>query len=228
MSNIKIDLASVFSNLSEEVYSVIKLPPEFPDYSVGSDLDIFCFDIEQIAGIIITTLPKNIDLSITKKTSQMYVDIMDGAEGIHIRFDLYQALPLYKNLLVKEAYFSSVLESSEFVKKGGCSVRVPSRIDDALLRYIEYQEWYGRRPDKIKHIKYIEHCIINDGLDVKSIFDKLHYYTALPPVQQERKVSSNTILRLLKQIRSISMSVFAAVRTQGYKYTFNKICRKFF
>jgi len=70
-----------------------------------------------------------------------------------------------------------------------CSIFIPSSIDDNILRYIEYQEWYGQRPDKIKHINYIlEACTPKEK---NKFLEKLHHYTELPPVEARYPVKQN-------------------------------------
>ena len=108
MSNIKIDLKPLFEKLETKSYSVIKLPSEFPDYKIGSDLDIFCYDVEDISRVVLAYLQENISkelsVNITNKGTQIYIDVM-YKDKIHFRFDLYGTLPTYANILIKEALF---------------------------------------------------------------------------------------------------------------------------
>lgn len=229
MSDIKIDLKPLFKKLEKKVYCIIKLPNEFPDYKIGSDLDIFCYDIEDVSRIILGYLQNYISNELKIKFSnmgnQIYIDILDN-DRIHFRFDLYGALPTYKNILIKEAFFSSVIENSESIEKSGCSVKVPCEIDENILRYIEYQEWYSERPDKIKHIEYLESKIKSSEININILLDKLHYYIELPKIEDNRQVSSNSFLRYISYLSGIIKKLFKAIKEKGIGETIKLIIKK--
>lgn len=230
MPDIKIDLKPLFEKLESKQYCVIKLPSEFPEYKLGSDIDIFCYDIEDISRIFLGFLVQDLivqDLivKVINRTTHIYIDIMDN-EKIHLRFDLYGALPTYKNILLKEAFFSSVIENAQTIEQNGYKVKVPSQIDENIIRYIEYQEWYGQRPDKIKHIEYIEERIINFGIDINQLLDKLHYYTELPKIQDSRQVSSSKVIRYSSYLLNIMKKILRVIKEKGLKETFKLIVRK--
>jgi len=229
MSDIKINLKPLFEKLETKLYSVIKLPSEFPGYKIGSDLDIFCYDIENISreilGYLQQIISKELSVNITNRGIQIYIDVMDK-NIIHFRFDLYGILPTYKNILIKDAFFSSVIENSQTIEQNGCKVKVPSQIDESVLRYIEYQEWYGQRPDKIKHIEYLEEKIKNSEIDINKLLDKLHYYTKLPQVKENRQVSSSGIVRYFSYLFYIVKKVLRLIKEKGLKETLIVIMRK--
>jgi len=228
MPNIKVDLISLFEGLVDKNYCVIKLPKEFPEYKLGSDLDIFCYDIDDIAKVIISNLAKDFNVKITKRAAQMYIDILDESNEIHFRFDLYGALPSYKNILINEAFFCSLIENSQIFEQDGCQVKVPCLIDETILRYIEYQEWYGRRPDKIKHISYIEDKIVDGQVNLTQFLDKLHFYTEIPLIQESRQISSSGFLRNLSYLLFIARSVLKALRQKGPVEVLKKIKSRLF
>ena len=229
MSNIKVDLKPLFEKLETKSYSVIKLPSEFPDYKIGSDLDIFCYDVEDISRVVLAYLQeiisKDLSVKIINRRTQIYIDLM-YKDKIHFRFDLYGTLPTYKNILIKEAFFSSVIENSQTIEENGCKVKVPSQIDESILRYIEYQEWYGQRPDKIKHIKYLEEKIKNSEIDINRLLDKLHYYTELPQVEENRQVSSSGIVRYFSYFLNLAKKVLKVIKEKGLKETLRLIIKK--
>lgn len=229
MSNIKIDLKPLFEKLVDKQYCVIKLPAEFPEYKVGSDLDMFCYNIEDISRIILGYLQNIISNELTIKIvnngTQIYIDLMDNSK-IHFRFDLYGKLPIYENILIKEAFFSSVIANNEIIELKECKVKVPSLIDESILRYIEYQEWYGQRPDKIKHIEYLEDKIKENNLDINQLLDKLHYYTELPKVEDNRQISSNSFLRYFNYLFSMFKKLIQVLREKGFKETTSLVMKK--
>ena len=229
MSNIKVDLKPLFEKLETKSYSVIKLPSEFPDYKIGSDLDIFCYDVEDISRVVLAYLQENISkelsVNITNKGTQIYIDVM-YKDKIHFRFDLYGALPTYKNILIKEAFFSSVIENSNMIEQNRCKVKVPSANDENILRYIEYQEWYGQRPDKIKHIEYLEEKIKSSEININNLLDKLHYYTELPKIEKNRQVSSSGVVRYFSYLLDLVKKVFRVIKEKGLKETLRLIIKK--
>ena len=147
-------------------------------------------------------------------------------ENIHFRFDLYGTLPTYKNILIKEAFFSSVIENSHIVEQNESKVKVPSQIDENILRYIEYQEWYGQRPDKIKHIEYLEEKIKNSEMDINSLLDKLHYYIELPQVEENRQVSSSGAVRYFNYLFDLLKKVLRVIKEKGLRKTLKLIIKR--
>lgn len=231
----KIDLISIFKTIEDESYCIIKLPHEFPVYVIGSDIDIFCYDIKLLTGKILSVLQElincNISIEITDRGNQVYIDLIQ--EGIiHFRFDLYGELPVYENVSIKPAFFSSVIESSEIIvmEPTHTKIKVPSIIDENILRYIEYHEWYSERPDKIKHINYIQDCICSEQVNFKNMIDKLHYYTSVPKVFDNRllKATDTGIIGYLNFLVSNFKRVINHIKSKGFLSTLKKIFKKVF
>lgn len=183
-----LNIDEFFYQLKDEIYCIVKMDPKFPNYLKGEDIDIFCYDIKKVVKKILEVgnkyVERGFDIKVTdvENQSQAYVDFYyDGK--LELRFDLYGKLPEYKNILIKVSLFSSVIENSitktrQYNEKS-YNIFVPSKIDDLLLRYIEYIEWYRVRPDKIKHIDYIFDNL-DESTERITLFDKLHYYTEIP------------------------------------------------
>ena len=183
----KLDLTVFFKLIEDQPYVVIKPSDRLPDYSIGSDVDIFCYNPIKIAEIITDFLSdyinSNSEINIVDSTEKMHIDFMVNNK-INFRFDLYKNLPSYKNILLKSSFYSSVIEgavNTNFTSKSESKdliINTPSVEDDFILRYVEYHEYYAQRPDKIKHIEYIESKIPKDKKGLA--LDKLHFYTCLP------------------------------------------------
>lgn len=226
-----IDLLEVFKKLESESYCIIKLPKNFPDYEIGSDLDVFCYDIQSVAKKILAflqdSITSDIKMEITDNTTQLYIDLL-YKNKIHFRFDLYEELPMYHNIKIKEAFFSSVIENTEVVIFKKSKIKVPTLLDELILRYIEYQEWYATRPDKIKHIDYILDKVKEYNVDDKQLFDKLYYYTALPNSFESRKVSTSGLVRNLTYFKEMGFKVIKYLKREGLNKTIKKIKEKIF
>ena len=183
----KLNLENFFRLIESQPYVVIKPSDILPDYRLGSDIDIFCYNSNKMAELITNFLSSyvsgNSEIKIVDNTKKTHIDFMVDDE-INFRFDLYKCLPMYKNISIKSAFFSSAVEGAHKatyhceIKSEQFIIKVPSKQDDFILRYIEYHEYYSERPDKIKHIEYIKDKIPRDI--VQSALDKLHYYTSFP------------------------------------------------
>ena len=208
------NLIPFFRLISSDNYCVIKISEQFPHYSSGDDVDIFCYDPENIAKKVLiwgNEYTKN-GLEIRVKTQTEYrhvtVDFLKGKQ-IEFRFDLHGRLPCYKKLLIKPALFESVIEHSQaadYICEGeSFIVRIPNIIDDIVLRYIEFIEWYNVRPDKVKHLDYIIEKI--DENKRAKFLDKLHYYTAIPEYfnscQVRRQPLKKAISKILAKFKSV-------------------------
>lgn len=173
------NLSQLFDDIRQLKYCVIKCPADLPVYKEGTDIDILCFDSAQLILEITDWFNKSqndqFNLRIkTIKQIQRQLDIVDGGV-VHLKFDIYSALPEYKKVILKPAIFESIIENSTFKDD---LIKIPSDLDEAILRYVEFVEYYNTRPDKIKHLDYIIENV--DPTKRKEMLEKLHHYTALP------------------------------------------------
>lgn len=209
----KLDLDKFFFEAKNYNYVIIKIE-HFPNYYTGSDIDIFCENITDFAKLIlgignIYVEHQNFEIIVetTKDNTHTYIDFYINGE-LDFRFDLYSALPEFKNLSLKKELFFDILknETSFYSVYNGeeYPVYVPSETDDLLLRYIEYLEWYQRRPDKIKHLDYILERISSEQ-DKLIFIDKLHNYTKLNRSSElkntfKQSYFKNSLAKLAKRI----------------------------
>jgi len=195
----KINLEEFFYGLANEIYCIIKIKNNFPDYSLGDDIDVFCYDSitfsKKILEIGNIYLFQGFEIKVmsTSGYQQTYIDFFYNG-NLEFRFDLYQSLPVYKNIKIRPALFSSIIENAvpkkRYFQNQQFNIYLPNAVDDMLIRYIEYHEWYIQRPDKIKHLEYIMKN--SDEQSRISLFDKIHYYTELPPTEHtENKKQKN-------------------------------------
>jgi hypothetical protein len=195
----KLDLLKFFKIVEDESYCIIK---SFElDYNQGSDIDIFCFDIQSFSKKIISIANEYLQYGYELKINNSrdlhwHIDIVKDKK-IEIRFDIYGTIPYYKNINVKECLFSSIVENRLVKEIDEVKIYFQSFIDEMIIRYLEYIEYYKLRPDKVKHLDFILREIKKDE-DNKKFFDRLHYYTKLPQILEPEKEYSR--IDILKDI----------------------------
>lgn len=188
-----LNLYDFYKQLENEKYCIVK-NSNLLSYNQGEDIDIFCYNIKEIINVIchvgktyVESQGYSIKITEVVVGKHVHVDFM-FKKKIDYRFDLYGELPSYKKMNVRLGFFGSVIENAQILELGNnnekVKVYVPCRIDDYIIRYLEYCEWYAVRPEKIKHINYIEENILEN--EKKAFWDKLHYYTELPEIKVKK------------------------------------------
>lgn len=153
-------LNDFFSKLENEDYVIIKLSNNFPNYFEGEDLDIFCENIDFFAKKILSIgneyIRKNdCEVRVRQKNDNHYhIDFIFNKK-LDLRFDLYGKLPNYTNLKLKNNLFGTILKNKIAKQKINYSIYVPSPNEEMILRYVEFLEWFDKRPDKIKHLDFV-------------------------------------------------------------------------
>lgn len=184
-----LDLLKFFRELGTTPYCVVKMADNFPTYREGEDIDIFCYSVEEFTKRIITWgkpyVEHGYNIKVSKVDGKQHVHVdLCRADAIQFRFDLYGELPAYRKLLIKPALFESIVEHGQPVRfqspAGAAEVVCPAPVDDLLIRYLEFMEFYDVRPAKIKHIDFIMER--GDEETRHKLVEKLHHYTQLPPI----------------------------------------------
>lgn len=180
-----IDFSRLFYEISDEKYCVIKAR-NIEEYKAGDDIDLFCYPIVQFTRKLISVISKMLtnERSIVVRELNEYhfhVDILENEE-IVFRIDLYGAIPEYKRVKIKPGFFEHAIEHStkEYITDTQIYYYKCSDMDEFLIRYVEYVEYFYIRPDKMKHLDYIL-SKFDDDKRLKDDFMKfLYYYTAIP------------------------------------------------
>lgn len=217
-------ILEVFKNLEEECYAIIKKPSEFPNIAEGSDLDIFCFNIEKVIKNILEVV-NNYDYKIIiqkQTTNHIYIDLLKNGD-IFLRFDLYSNLPIYKNILVKESFFYAVVKEYEILEINNIKVKIANKENEAILRYIEFNEWFAQRGDKIKHIDFILKNHLND----EKFFEKLHYLIEFrDDFECDKKSLRDKIKDYIDFLIQRYKFLINYIQTRGIKLTIKKIINR--
>jgi hypothetical protein len=184
----KLDLDRYLYGLRNEIYCIVKLPNDFPNCRRGSDLDIFCYRVHSFGKRLLElgqqdVRQQNLEIEISKMGAEhWHIDFL-SQEMIEFRFDLYGTMPAYNNMRVKPALFESIIENAVTLSRAwsgwNYNVYVPATIDDMLIRYLEYCEYFKTGPDKIHHLDYIQSLLCREDLRI-GFFEKLHHYVDIP------------------------------------------------
>ncbi len=182
-------LQDLFKFVDLHTYTIIRGGEcNIVNYGKQCDIDIFSYDIHAFCRSALAFFNRldpsedwRVEVSEVSK-DQLHVDFM-WKQVLEIRLDLYGAFPKYKKVDIRSSLFESVLENSIQITIPHCpavEISIPGEIDDLLLRYIEYVEYYELRPDKLKHLEYIEEKLPKEKNRKSLFFTKLHYYTDMP------------------------------------------------
>lgn len=203
-----INIYNIFEAIENEKYCIVKYK-DFDTIEPGSDIDIFSFDVYSASKKIIDAIEKQIfgnkEMKIhvsSYETVKCYIDIIKNGK-IYLRLDMCGELPEYSRVLVKPGLFECCVEKAEIekIKVGDKTIPVKklARDQDLLIRYLEYIEWYERRPDKIKHLNYVLDVLESES-DRKRLLNDLHYYTDFPYVKYQIKKGKTGVIENIKFI----------------------------
>ena len=217
-----IELRTIFKVLGDEEYAIVKLPERFPRYYIGSDIDVFVFNVTKVSKLIIKALEGYIEegyeIKVTSLENNMHkhIDLISN-EQIDIRFDLYGQMPQYHQLNIKPYYFYSILDRRQKFYFDDWYVFVPDKIDDITLRYFDYLEYYDKRKDKIKHIDIISNQLRSD-IDLDLLSKRIFLYTDLRDITGSGR-STNQSYYFNKYVKPI-IYIASKVKKKGIRGIF--------
>ncbi len=228
----KLNLDEFFFAVRNQEYVIIKITEEFPNYYKGSDVDVFCADLNKFSVAIfhignnyINSSNCRIEVANIEENNHTHIDFFFD-DDLDFRFDLYSSMPKFNTIKMKKYYFYSVIDRKvsffrEYNKRK-YPAYIPSPVDGLILRYLEYLDWYEKRPDKIKHLDYILDRISEEKLK-NNFLDRLHLYAEFPhnknkdyhmrsyimsryfslPLYYIKKIKSKGMFGILKTIKKI-------------------------
>ncbi|MDB4655127.1 hypothetical protein OAE41_00240 [bacterium] len=221
-----LDLKNIINSISSLDYVIVKLSPAFPNYSPGSDIDIFSTDpdrvLSQISAQLNSYVCSNQFVRFTQGVWYYHLDFIVN-QRIDFRFDICFAMPIYKRCNAKEFYFSKVIFSGVKVMHNDVILKVPSNVDECVLRYLEYNEYFALLPNKIKHAEFINNKFLNSATSFEEYFyDYLNYVISFPPhIPKTKKLGF--IISYLKSLRFYGKKIRSAFMTGGMSLVLSKI-----
>jgi len=199
----QIDVPRYLAGIKDEIWCIVKLPASFPALRRGGDLDIFCYRLERVGRRLLALARHDVEtrgLEATiaqRQPDHWHLDLIEDGD-IVLRFDLYGAMPRYRRLRVKPALFESIIEHAE-PRTGEHQGRVyvyhvPCALDEALIRYLEYCEYYWTGLDKLHHLDWIAAQLDEEPRRI-GFLDKLHRYSAFPDYEEQLATEPPSLLR---------------------------------
>ena len=199
-------LNTVFKAIQKEKYVIVK-SFNINEYKEGSDIDIFCYSINELKNKVIKSLNNiisdykmNIDIKSYKNHCHLDI-VFEG--NVFIRFDLFDSLPSYKKLILRESLFDIILEKRVLFNNGDLEYYVCDENFNNLIRYIEYIEYFSPENNKIKHLEYLEKNLKRDN----EFYNNIHHYVKFKfeKVGNKRNFSLNDLNELIIKVRQTKM-----------------------
>ena len=171
-----IDLKPFFEGIHD--YVILKLSEDFPNYADHSDLDILCANpLAFLRHVLRQARPyeeRGFRIQVSAENGHWHVDFYaPGETRLNFRFDLLESLVDFEKFSLSPVFEKSVLDGRRELTRNGVSVLVPQPRDDLAIRFLEYQAWGRERPEKVKHLRYIER------FDDWSFIDVINQHTNL-------------------------------------------------
>lgn len=180
-------LANVFVSIEHLTYCVVRKNEGFA-CGVGGDIDIFCESVIDCTKQILTLtkdaaeLEYEIRVTSFKEYVQTHVDFLLG-DDLVFRIDLYGALPPYRKVRMMGGFFHAVISDRRSVDvkidESTVHIWVQSKVDECILRYLEYHEYFSTRPDKVRHLDWVVESAESEVIRI-AFLKRLHQFTAMP------------------------------------------------
>lgn len=203
MPSNKFNLIEFFKALERDKYVIIKYNSKLSCYVKGSDVDIFCTDGKKVAKNLFAVGNKYLSRSSNYKIiinepnkGHFHIDFL-YKEGLEIRFDIYSKLPNYKKVAIKSEFFNLIIDQSVRKKiSSKCYVKIASPVNEQVVRYLEYLEYYKSIPGKTKHLEYLKRKL-RTKKDRDLFSNRLHLLTSISK-KTEKQQDKATITKYRK------------------------------
>jgi len=154
--NIDLDLLLFFKDMTN--YVIIKKDKNFPMFNVGrDDIDIICLDMNKTVEHLENVLQNNYSkykchFDSKNEHLNIYYDNI-CYENFIVRFDLFDDIcKMYPSYKISSDVTKEVIQNSIIIEN---DISVPLLKDELMIRRLEYETYIHKRPDKIKHLNYI-------------------------------------------------------------------------
>lgn len=143
-------------------YVVLRRSDIFPEISVGSDIDILVEDRGYAEKILVEHFLQvdvdNYAIQVDRREAHTHIDLFADSVLL-LRFDLIDSFEFLNKIHVKLGFCAHVLTNKTRERIDGKTIYFPAPLDDMLIRYLEYIEYFEAIPTKEKHLSYVlEHA----------------------------------------------------------------------
>jgi hypothetical protein len=217
-SLVSIDLEALFSKLNPCYYVIIRGSDKLQHRLItGSDIDIFTIEkhklLHAISNYIINKYP-NLTIEVVNLVGQVHLDVIDK-QKLLLRFDIYTEIPKFKKIILMSSLFEWIISRCHYTKFGSSEIPIPNPVDNCLMRIIELNEYYFDRPDKIKHLHYIENNF--DRSQLEEALDLLYYFTKFPKVENIKPTFVKKSLASISKIVDLNKKLYKSFRKRNLK-----------
>lgn len=171
-----VNLIGLFKTLTSFKYLLLRKPNIFPSYVSYSDLDIFTDNPNEIAEVIIKFLNYYVirhEYTVKKYDvgTAIHVDVYKkSSDKIDIKFDIHNKLDCYPSI-TDQNYVETLINNPVNINLKGAKIYIAPVMDELALRFLEYYHTKDIRPDKIKHIKFIQN--LTNSINYKELINKI-------------------------------------------------------
>lgn len=178
----------LFNGEFDNKYAIIKLNPQFPNITIGSDIDFFVYNAKNFIHELDKKLKNNIFIKVKiKKFNSIhhhYNIYEKTTRRLLIKLDLYSEIPNFQVVKVKNKLFLNLLSNPQKktfkIQSKNINIFIPSLYFDLILRYIEYYEFFWTGYPKDIHLNFIKKAFLNDDKKLRNFLSYINYYTELP------------------------------------------------
>ena len=191
-------------------YAIIKIKPNYVEsFAEGGDIDIVTSNIDAAIESLYGWYRNKFDYKLHVKNitrDHSYFDVYKNSKLV-IRYDFYKNFGSYKRVKIKPHFFQEIiLNRRKVVIQDGSNnfeIYTPCLKHEALIRFIEYCEYYWVGPDKFKHIDFID----SKKLNTDDFFEALHYYTEISQDYPNNPGASSSYKKLLLDIKKVKSTL---------------------
>jgi hypothetical protein len=150
-----INLLDFFIDMN--AYVIIRIDENFPKFTIGKDdIDILCLNITDTCDHIINIIKsKYMNLNFRKFhiDNKIHIDLLTADNKFIIKFDICDDIRKMYPCFDIDINLTKEVISNNVTNKFKCNI--PKLNHELMLRQLEYDMFISKRPDKIKHLNYI-------------------------------------------------------------------------
>ena len=185
-------------------YVILSPSPDFPNIKSGSDIDLLVEDRNYAEKIIVKNLlsevNKGFEVIVSVEKSHTHIDLIKNT-SLYIRIDLIDSFIEFKKIKISRSLPIHILTNKIEKKIGEEIFFFASPLDDLLIRYIEYIEYFEMLPTKEKHLRYL-YANLPDG-EWNSFIDYCYRFIKIIHSTYQDTSSPRGQLPVLKFIKKI-------------------------